>query len=49
VTPVPFVESVDILGIYPTVETLLPQAVLLVLAVVSVFYYRNRAKKRAQA
>jgi hypothetical protein len=27
------------------VETLLPQAVLLILAVVSVLYYRNKAKK----
>ncbi|MDR2175835.1 MAG: FTR1 family iron permease [Synergistaceae bacterium] len=47
VTPVPYVESIDILGIYPTVETLLPQAVLLVLAAASVFYYRNKARKRA--
>jgi high-affinity iron transporter len=46
VTPVNFVESIDILGIYPTVETLAPQAVLLVLAVVSVLYYRNRGKKK---
>jgi high-affinity iron transporter len=45
VTPVGFVESIDILGIYPTVETLLPQAVLLILAVVSVLYYRNKGKK----
>jgi high-affinity iron transporter len=45
VTPVNFVESIDILGIYPTVETLLPQAVLLILAVVSVLYYHNKAKK----
>jgi high-affinity iron transporter len=45
VTPVNFVESIDILGIYPTVETLLPQAVLLVLAVVSVIYYHNKGKK----
>ncbi|MDR1376781.1 MAG: FTR1 family iron permease, partial [Synergistaceae bacterium] len=45
VTPVNFVESIDILGIYPTVETLLPQAVLLVLAVASVIYYRNKGKK----
>jgi high-affinity iron transporter len=49
VTPVNFVESIDILGIYPTLETLLPQAVLLVLAVVSVFYYRNRGKKTRSA
>jgi high-affinity iron transporter len=45
VTPVNFVESIDILGIYPTVETLLPQAVLLVLAVASVIYYRGKGKR----
>ena len=45
VTPVNFVQSIDILGIYPTVETLLPQAVLLVLAIASIFYYRKKARK----
>ncbi|MDR1622291.1 MAG: FTR1 family iron permease [Synergistaceae bacterium] len=45
VTPVNFVESIDILGIYPTVETLLPQAVLLVLAVISIIYYHSKGKK----
>ena len=45
VTPVGFVESIHILGIYPTVETLLPQAVLLLLALVSIFVYRSRGKK----
>jgi high-affinity iron transporter len=51
VTPVSFVEAVDILGIYPTVETLLPQAALLVLAVLSFVYYRKkaRAKRAAEA
>jgi high-affinity iron transporter len=49
VTPVNFIESIDILGIYPTVETLLPQAVLLILAVVSVLYYRNRGKRGLKA
>jgi high-affinity iron transporter len=46
VTPVSFVESIDILGIYPTVETLLPQAALLVLAIVSVLWYRRKAAKQ---
>lgn len=49
VTPVNFIESIDILGIYPTVETLLPQVVLLVLAIVSVFYYRSRGRKKLAA
>jgi high-affinity iron transporter len=45
VTPVNFVQSVDILGIYPTVETLLPQIVLLALAIASIFYYRAKGRK----
>ena len=44
VTPVGFIGSVDLLGIYPTVETLLPQAVLVVLVIVSIFYYRRQSK-----
>ncbi len=43
VTPVSFVGSVDLLGLYPTVETLLPQAVLIVLAVVSYLYYTRKS------
>jgi high-affinity iron transporter len=49
VTPVNFVQSVDILGIYPTVETLLPQIVLLVIAVASIFYYRSKGRKARAA
>jgi high-affinity iron transporter len=45
VTPVGFVQSIDILGIYPTVETLLPQAILLALAIASIFHYRAKARK----
>jgi high-affinity iron transporter len=45
VTPVGFVESIDILGIYPTVETLLPQIALLALAVFSILYYRRKTQK----
>jgi len=44
VTPVNFIGSVDLLGIYPTVQTLLPQAILLLLAIVSIFYYRRKSK-----
>ncbi|AEF80768.1 FTR1 family iron permease [Leadbettera azotonutricia] len=32
VSPVPFVSSVDILGIYPTLETLIPQMILLIVS-----------------
>jgi high-affinity iron transporter len=49
VTPVSFVQSVDILGIYPTVETLAPQIVLLALAAASIFYYRAKAGKARAA
>jgi high-affinity iron transporter len=35
VTPVPFVHSVDILGIYPTLETLIPQLILLIVSAVT--------------
>jgi high-affinity iron transporter len=46
VTPVDFVQSIDLLGVYPTVETLLPQAVLVLLALGSVVYYRKRSASR---
>ncbi|MDR3363223.1 MAG: FTR1 family iron permease [Desulfovibrio sp.] len=42
VTPVSGVVTVDALGIYPTVETLLPQAVMVVLAVVSLIFYMRK-------
>ncbi|MDR1520159.1 MAG: FTR1 family iron permease [Planctomycetota bacterium] len=45
VTPVGGIEAVDILGIYPTVETLAPQALLLLLAVLSVWLAARRAGK----
>jgi high-affinity iron transporter len=45
VTPVSFVQSIDILGIYPTVETLLPQIALLFLAIASMSYYRAKGRK----
>ena len=49
VTPVSFVSSIDLLGIYPTVETLLPQAVLVVLAIASYFYYTKKSVAKAAA
>ncbi|MEY8352702.1 FTR1 family protein [Lachnospiraceae bacterium 54-53] len=48
VTPVPWISSVDILGIYPTMETLIPQAVLLVLTIVT-FVIQFRKRKKIQA
>ena len=49
VTPVSFVGSVDMLGIYPTVETLAPQALLIILAVASYLYYTRKASAPAAA
>lgn len=43
VTPVPGMFSIDLLGVYPTVETLAPQVVLLVVAVFSFCYYRRKS------
>ena len=42
VTPVDFVHSVEILGIYPTVETLVPQLFMIMAVIASVIYYRSR-------
>lgn len=39
VTPVDFVHSVEILGIYPTLETLIPQIIMVLIVVFSVMYY----------
>ena len=44
VTPVNNIPSVDLLGIYPTLETLLPQVILVLLALGSIAYYRGKAK-----
>jgi high-affinity iron transporter len=41
VTPVNLIPSVDLLGIYPTVETLLPQAILVLFVLGSIVYYRQ--------
>ncbi len=45
VTPVDFVHSVEILGIYPTVETLLPQ-LFMVVAVIGSIIYSTKYKKK---
>jgi high-affinity iron transporter len=44
VTPIPGVASVDILGIYPTRETLIPQIVLLVITAATFVIQLRRAK-----
>lgn len=41
-TPVPGMGSVDLLGIYPTWETLAPQIILVLLAVAGVVYQRRK-------
>ena len=43
VTPVSFMGSIDLLGVYPTVETLLPQVALIVVAVASYLYYSRKS------
>ncbi len=53
VTPVPYVPTIDILGIYPTVETLVPQLCMLVLCLVTMYlsvkkWARARAQLKAQ-
>ena len=49
VTPVSFVGSIDLLGVYPTIETLAPQALLVLLAVASYLYYTRKASAPAAA
>ncbi|OCG02346.1 iron permease [Gilliamella sp. wkB112] len=47
VTPVDFVHSVDILGIYPTVETLIPQLFMVLIVVISVVYLKVKHGKKS--
>ncbi|OCG25495.1 iron permease [Gilliamella sp. wkB108] len=47
VTPVDFVRSVDILGIYPTVETLIPQLFMVLIVVISVVYLKVKHRKKS--
>ncbi|MDR2672636.1 MAG: FTR1 family iron permease [Coriobacteriales bacterium] len=45
VTPISGISSIDILGVYPTVETLLPQAILLALTIVTLIIQIRKWKK----
>ncbi|HWQ73359.1 MAG TPA: FTR1 family protein [Desulfitobacteriaceae bacterium] len=45
VTPIAGISSIDILGIYPTLETLIPQAALLVLTIVTLVVQIRKWKK----
>jgi high-affinity iron transporter len=50
VSPAPFVSSVDILGIYPTYETLIPQiAMLIITAATFVIQLRRGKRNRPEA
>jgi high-affinity iron transporter len=50
VTPLPFAGSVDILGIYPTAETLLPQLILLAVTTVTfIVQVKRQGRKAARA
>lgn len=42
VSPVKFISAIDWLGIYPTLETLLPQVILVILALLSIVIYTRR-------
>ncbi|MFQ1004814.1 FTR1 family protein [Gilliamella sp. CG13] len=46
VTPVDFVRSIEVLGIYPTVETLLPQIFMVIVVAFSISYYKTKYLKR---
>lgn len=46
VTPVGYIQSIDILGIYPTVETLVPQAIMVLIVAISIIYYRRKNKSQ---
>lgn len=48
VTPVEFIHSIGILGIYPTVETLIPQLVMVLIVVVSIMYYKIKHGKKVK-
>ena len=49
VTPAPFTGSIGLLGVHPTLETLLPQGVLVVIAVLSYLHYTRKAAASAAA
>lgn len=46
VTPVDFVRSIEVLGIYPTVETLLPQIFMVIVVAFSISYYKTKYLER---
>jgi high-affinity iron transporter len=49
VSPVPGVASIDILGIFPTQETLIPQIVLLLITIAAFVFQLRRGKLRNRA
>ncbi|SCC05827.1 FTR1 family iron permease [Gilliamella intestini] len=48
VTSVDFIHSVEVLGIYPTVETLVPQIIMVFIVIVSVMYYKTKQSCKKQ-
>jgi high-affinity iron transporter len=44
VTMLDFVPTIDILGIYPTVQTLVPQGVMLALAILSIVWIKGKSR-----
>jgi high-affinity iron transporter len=49
VSPLPLVRSVDILGIYPTLETLVPQIILLLVSAATFVLQLKRGAKKLQS
>ncbi|MDR1040498.1 MAG: FTR1 family iron permease [Deltaproteobacteria bacterium] len=47
VTPFEYVPTIDILGVYPCLETLIPQGVLVLIAVLSIVWIKARQKPSA--
>ncbi len=47
VTPIDGVPTVDLLGVYPTLETLLPQILLILILVCGVIYQKKRKFREA--
>jgi high-affinity iron transporter len=45
VSPVPWVQSIDLLGIFPTLETLIPQIILLGITVITFVVQIRRGNK----
>lgn len=46
VTPVDYIHSIEVLGIYPTAETLAPQLFMVMVVALSILYYKTNYNKK---